>query len=376
MNRKSAVRILALVMAALFIGGLLFGVLVPAVYAASGYRAYETPLRGKSRGDNVYIRKAPSEEKGENILQKLSGVKGVYFSFDGESGDFYHTEYEGTAGFVRKDDFRLSSASAKSTPRPSGTAAPSASPGAWKSMGNVEAPAPTPTPDPAAAVSTPQPSRSPEAQSITTESLASGGSAAARSYAVATGGDADVWGRIKIPGAQSYKIYCNALNKDGSDYYYNKDYTHIFAITPQSAQVSVIMGHNMRKSGTMFHALHHVQNAWLGRAKCERCGKACGSSHKASTFDISYNGAEKWELVCFYETEKSEPASTLNYNALSTGDAGSYAARQIERAKASPKGMALTSAGAGDKLMMLITCGDKVGGDTGARLYMLLKAVG
>ena len=135
------------------------------------------------------------------------------------------------------------------------------------------------------------------------------------------------------------------------------------------------MGHNMRKSGTMFHALHHVQNAWLGKGKCERCGKSCGDSCKSSVFKIDYNGAKEWELVCFYETEKTEPSSTLAYNALSTGDAGSYASTQLARAASNSKGKVLSSAGSGDKLMMLITCGDMIGGSTGARLYMLLKAI-
>ncbi len=358
-------RIIALIMAALFVGGILFGVIVSAAYAQSEMTYFASPISGKSKGSSIYIRKAPGSEKGDNILVKLSGMKGVVFSFTGESGDFYYTKYESYDGLGQKSDFRLP---------PSSTPVPSSAPaeGEWRSVGSA-VPTSTPKPDVMNAVSTPQPTREVEQQSITTVSAAS--TPVAQSYAVATGGSADVWGSISIPGSKSYKIYCNARNKNNTDFYYNKDYTHIFAMTPQNAQVAVIMGHNMRKSASMFHSLHHVQNAWLGKAKCERCGASCAAS-KSSTFNASYNGASKWELVCFYETEKSEPASTLSYNALSTGDAGSYASYQLSRAASSSKGKVLSSAGSGDKLMMLITCGDKIGGSTGARLYMLLKAVG
>lgn len=356
---KASVRIIALILVALFVGGILLSVVVSAAYAQTLPTNYSSPISGKSRGSSVYIRKEPTSDGGDNIVVKLKSMKGVSFSFTGESGDYYYTKYESYEGYVKKSDFRVSSAA---SPVP-------AAEGEWRSLGAAEV-TPTPKPDVMKTESTPQPSRSPEAeQSVSTI----GGSTAAQSFATATGGSADVWGKISIPGGRSYNIYCNARNKDNSDYYYNKDYTHIFAMTPREAQVAVIMGHNMRKSGSMFHALHHVQNAFLGKAKCERCGKSCAGS-KSSTFDISYNGASKWELVCFYETEKSEPSSTLSYNALSTGDAGSYASYQLSRAGSNPKGKVLSSAGGGDKLMMLITCGDMIGGSTGARLYMLLKA--
>lgn len=237
----------------------------------------------------------------------------------------------------------------KATPKP--TVSPTPTP--WQSLG-----AATPSPTPPAV--TPQPTPTPD-----------GTSAAATPAVPAAKGD--VWGSVKIPGGKAYSIYSNRSDGKGG-YYYNKDYNHIFAMTPQGAQVAVIMGHNMRKSGKMFHALHHVQNAWLGKGKCERCGASCTSANKASTFDLEYDGYKKWDLVCFYETESNEPASTLSFNALSTGSAGAWLDYQLSRAGSSPKGMTVGTASAGDKLMILITCGDKIGGSTGARLYMILKA--
>ncbi|MDO5110783.1 MAG: hypothetical protein Q4E65_00595 [Clostridia bacterium] len=247
-----------------------------------------------------------------------------------------------------------SAALAKSTPAP--TASPTPTP--WQSLG-------TPAPTPTAAAVTPQPPRETEAGAAASDApTPTPGTVSAKG---------DVWGSISIPGGRSYSIYSNRSDGKGG-YYYNKDYNHIFSMTPQNAQVAVIMGHNMRKSGKMFHALHHVQNAWLGKGKCERCGASCTASHKASSFDLSYDGYKKWDLVCFYETESSEPASTLSFNALSTGGVSSWLDYQLSRAGSSKKGMTVGTASSSDKLMILITCGDKVGGKTGARLYMVLKA--
>lgn len=357
---RKSVRILALILALLFVLALLYGVVGSIAMAQTGIISYGSTISGKSITDTVYIRKTPnaSSESG-NLVVKLNGVRGEDFTFTAENGSFYFTKYGSYEGYVRKKDF-----SVMETPVPGEK-------GEWKSLGdasNVSTPAPALDVSP-----TPQPTRQIEQQSTTTVSSAS---SASGEYAKAIGGEGDIWGRISIPGGSSHYIYCNARNKDNTDFYYNKDYRHIFAMTPKDAQVSVIMGHNMRKSASMFHSLHHVQNAWLGKASCEKCGKSCGESCKSSIFNIDYNGAKQWELVCFYETEKSEPASTLSYNALSTGDAGSYASTQLSRASSNSKGKVLSSAGSGDKLMMLITCGDMIGGATGARLYMLLKAVG
>ena len=298
--RKST-RLLAMILAALFILAMLYGVIGSLAMAQTGLISYGSTLGGKSITDTVYIRKTPKLSN-DNILVKLNGVRGEEFVFTAENGSFYYTKHGAYEGYVRKKDFAV-----MGTPMPGDK-------GEWKSLGNIEL-TPTPTIDVTNVSPTPQPTHTPEAQSSTTVSASSG---ATGGYAKALGGSADVWGKISIPGASSYNIYCNARNKDNTDFYYNKDYRHIFAMTPRDAQVSVIMGHNMRKSASMFHALHHVQNAWLGKAKCERCGKSCSDACKSSTFDIDYNGASKWELVCFYETEKSEPASTLSYNALSS----------------------------------------------------------
>lgn len=337
MRRTS--RIIALIMAIVMLLGVIYFVAATAFAATTAdYTPYAAPRAGRSRADTVYLR--AGAEADAAVSAKLRGVKGETFVLLGESGDFYYARYDAGAqeGFVRKKDFALSDA----------PVSPAVTP--WRSLGSSATPAPS------ASVS---PSPTPSASASPSPAPSAGG---------------DVWGSIRVPNYRTYKIYSNRGDGKGG-YYYNKDYTHIFSMTPQDAQVSVIMGHNMRKSGTMFHALHHVQNAWLGKGKCERCGKSCGSAFKASTFDVEYGGYSKWALVCFYETERSEPASTLSYNALSTGDAAGWLNYQLSRAGSGNKGMVVSSASSGDKLMILITCGDMVGGATGARLYMVLKAV-
>lgn len=322
--RKSS-RLVALLLAVVMLFGILYVIAVTA-FAAAAYTPFASPLSGVSRAESVYLR--AEADAGAQVSAKLHGVMGQGFALLGENGDFYYARYEAkrAEGFVRKKDFTLAQDAPSAAPTPSAA----------------------PSPNPSSSAS-PSPNAGPSA-----------------------GGD--VWGSIRVPNYRTYKIYSNRGDGKGG-YYYNKDYTHIFAMTPQDAQVSVIMGHNMRKSGSMFHALHHVQNAWLAKGKCERCGKSCGSGFKAATFDVAYGGYSQWALVCFYETERDEPASTLSYNALGAGNASAWLSTQLSRAASSPKGMVVSQASASDRLMILITCGDKIGGSTGARLYMVLKAV-
>ena len=176
----------------------------------------------------------------------------------------------------------------------------------------------------------------------------------------------------------NHTIYCNAIS--GNDYKYNKSYYNIFSMTNYSSQVTVLMGHNMRKSAGsskgMFHDLHHVQNAFLGRKTCESCGRSC-SGAKTDVFNINYQGYSKWKLLCFYETPSSGSYNVLVSTATNTGSPSSWISTQYANARNSNyKGMVLDSSGTGsDRLMVLITCGDTYGSTSTSRLYMVLKAI-
>ena len=92
----------------------------------------------------------------------------------------------------------------------------------------------------------------------------------------------------------------------------NGDNSYIYAMSYYDDPIAVITGHNKRVSQTGLHQLHHVQNAWLGKAKCDytkRCSADC-SGCKTSIFNINYNGSSRWQLVCFYEIDKSTVSSS------------------------------------------------------------------
>ena len=207
------------------------------------------------------------------------------------------------------------------------------------------------------------------------------------SYASYTGSSADQWGYMQVDGTNiSQAIYCNAIDKKGNFYYnaYSSSYNYFYALSYLTNPIAVIYGHNMRKSGTGMHQLHHVQNAWLGKAKCEYCGKDC-SGAKTSVFNINYNGSSRWQLVGFFEASSSTvSSSTTRKNIQLMAAMQSYrtgAALQewinymMGYCNSSYKGATLGSMTSNDKVMVIVTCADS-SGDSYQRMYMLLKAVG
>ena len=214
----------------------------------------------------------------------------------------------------------------------------------------------------------------------------------ANRYAKYTGTASDRWGTMQVAGTNiSTYIYCNAVDKKGN-FYYNEyssksGKNYVYAMSYYDDPIAVITGHNMRVSQTGLHELHHVQNAWLGKSKCDytkRCSANCSNS-KTSTFDINYNGASKWQLVCFYEIDKSTVSSAsarkkimyLNcFNSTVTGELKQqWLDSQFMYATSAYRGMKVANASSSDKLMLLMTCADS-SGDSYQRLYMVLKAVG
>ena len=311
----------------------------------------------------------------------------------GESGDWYYAQYEGAEGFVRKQDFTLQSGSTSAS---STTAQYSKFSAAKSGVATDSAIWMRATASKDAEVTKKFSGVRGETFTLLGESgdwyyaqyegaegfvrkqdfTLPGQTAPAANLSQPSG---DKWGSIKVSGTKiNHTIYCNAIS--GNDYKYNKSYYNIFSMTNYSSQVTVLMGHNMRKSAGsskgMFHDLHHVQNAFLGRKTCESCGRSC-SGAKTDVFNINYQGYSKWKLLCFYETPSSGSYNVLVNTATNTGSPSSWISTQYANARNSNyKGMVLDSSGTGsDRLMVLITCGDTYGSTSTSRLYMVLKAI-
>ena len=362
---------------------------------AAEYSRYSQAKAAVSNDSTIIMRVNPdSSTQAENVVKTFSRVEGKTFELLGETGDWYYARYEGSEGFVRKKDFDLQTASAStaSTTTPqyskfsaakSGVATDSA---IWMRA----------TASKDAEVTKKFSGVRGKTFSLLGESgdwyyaqyegaegfvrkqdfTLPGQTAPAANLSQPSG---DKWGSIKVSGTKiNHTIYCNAIS--GNDYKYNKSYYNIFSMTNYSSQVTVLMGHNMRKSAGsskgMFHDLHHVQNAFLGRKTCESCGRSC-SGAKTDVFNINYQGYSKWKLLCFYETPSSGSYNVLVNTATNTGSPSSWISTQYANARNSNyKGMVLDSSGTGsDRLMVLITCGDTYGSTSTSRLYMVLKAI-
>jgi uncharacterized protein YraI len=206
-------------------------------------------------------------------------------------------------------------------------------------------------------------------------------------YAYYTGTSQDIWGSIQVDGTNiNGYIYCNAIDSKGNFYYnaYTSTKNYFYALSYYTNPISVIYGHNMRKSGTAWHDLHHVQNAWLGISKCEYCGDDCTGA-KTGVFNISYNGSTKWQVVGFFEISSATVSSSTTrkninlYSSMQSNRTGAAKQEWIDTmmsyCNSSYKGMTLGSMTSSDKVMILVTCADKTG-DSYQRLYFLLKAVG
>lgn len=362
---------------------------------AAEYSRYSQAKAAVSNDSTIIMRVNPdSSTQADNVVKTFSRVEGKTFELLGETGDWYYARYEGSEGFVRKKDFDLQTASAStaSTTTPqyskfsaakSGVATDSA---IWMRA----------TASQDAEVTKKFSGVRGETFTLLGESgdwyyaqyegaegfvrkqdfTLPGQTAPAANLSQPSG---DKWGSIKVSGTKiNHTIYCNAIS--GNDYKYNKSYYNIFSMTNYSSQVTVLMGHNMRKSAGsskgMFHDLHHVQNAFLGRKTCESCGRSC-SGAKTDVFNINYQGYSKWKLLCFYETPSSGSYNVLVNTATNTGSPSSWISTQYANARNSNyKGMVLDSSGTGsDRLMVLITCGDTYGSTSTSRLYMVLKAI-
>lgn len=209
-------------------------------------------------------------------------------------------------------------------------------------------------------------------------------------YAKYTGTSADIWGSMSVAGTNiSDNIYCNAMNSKGQFVYnaYSSSKNNLYALSYLTDPIAVIYGHNMRKvakkqtTNLGLHELHHVQNAWLGKDKCEACGRSC-SGAKTSTFNISYNGSSSWTLVGFFELSNSTMSSAAqrkkiqtyaSFNSTLTGSAKQqWVDTMMSYCNSKYLGATLGSISGSDKVMVIITCADK-SGSKNQSMYMILK---
>ena len=386
---KKGMRVAALVLVCI----LLLSMGAPAM--AAEYSRYSQAKAAVSNDSTIIMRVNPdSSTQAENVVKTFSRVEGKTFELLGETGDWYYARYEGSEGFVRKKDFDLQTASASTA----STTTPQ-----YSKFSAAKSGAATDSAIWMRAAASQDAEVTKKFSGVRGETFTLLGESGDWYYAQYEGAEGfvrkqdfslpgqtasaanlsqpsgDKWGSIKVSGTKiNHTIYCNAIS--GNDYKYNKSYYNIFSMTNYSSQVTVLMGHNMRKSAGsskgMFHDLHHVQNAFLGRKTCESCGRSC-SGAKTDVFNINYQGYSKWKLLCFYETPSSGSYNVLVSTATGTGNPSSWLSTQYANARNSNyKGMVLDSSGTGsDRLMVLITCGDTYGSTSTSRLYMVLKAI-
>ena len=388
-SMKKGMRVAALVLVCI----LLLSMGAPAL--AAEYSRYSQAKTAVSNDSTIIMRVNPdSSTQADNVVKTFSRVEGKTFELLGETGDWYYARYEGSEGFVRKKDFDLQTASASTA----STTTPQ-----YSKFSAAKSGAATDSAIWMRATASKDAEVTKKFSGVRGKTFSLLGESGDWYYAQYEGAEGfvrkqdfslpgqaapaanlsqpsgDKWGSIKVSGTKiNHTIYCNAIS--GNDYKYNKSYYNIFSMTNYSSQVTVLMGHNMRKSAGsskgMFHDLHHVQNAFLGRKTCESCGRSC-SGAKTDVFNINYQGYSKWKLLCFYETPSSGSYNVLVNTATNTGSPSSWISTQYANARNSNyKGMVLDSSGTGsDRLMVLITCGDTYGSTSTSRLYMVLKAI-
>lgn len=313
--------------------------------AASGVKMYDTAKSAVSKDNNIYVRStATSSTKGATKLRNMRGKTFTVLGTD-STGSFLYADYNGTRGFVRAQDFTFTSGTVVEQNTNTNT-------NTNTTGGNVT-------------------------------SNNTGMAASGATPGVGSKSQSDVWGSITVPGTgKNYPIYGNYTNKKGNLYYYDysniKSYNYIHTTTAKGSQVAVVMGHNMRKSKTYFHNLHHIQNAILGKSTCDYCKASCSGYGKS--ISASWEGSRSWEVVAFFEVPKNKayknilPIMAQPWNYTTSQYLSSVASYvNTFSGKSWANTSALTDNG---KYMMLITCGDKTDSSNIAKLYMLLKAVG
>ena len=370
----------------------------PTTGSTAAYTAYSTALTGVNK-ETVIIRKTATSSTSSS--NKVASVKkGNTFAILGESGSYYYVQYGSYAGFARMKDFTVGTSATSATSTAAAASTPSYTAYAQSYTGvNNETVIIRKTASSSTASSNKVTSVKKgntftmlgesgsyyyvqygsyagfaRKQDFTIYASSAAASSAATTSA-SSNPSSDTWGHLQIDGTNIDQAVMSNTVVNGKYKYETSSMKYFYALTDYSSQISIILGHNLRSSGTRFHQLHHIQNAWLGKSTCEYCGKSC-SSAQTRYFNLTWQGYTKWELVCFYETEHNEPSSTLEFNARPYNtSASTWLNYQLSRAASNSKGMVVGSATSGDRLVMLIGCGDYYSKTSNARIYMVLKAV-
>ncbi|MDO4568291.1 MAG: class B sortase [Clostridia bacterium] len=188
------------------------------------------------------------------------------------------------------------------------------------------------------------------------------------SYEAALSVNPDVVGFITVPGTNiNYPILY------GDDWFYNDHDIYgrssnagsIYSYYNTLGKNNTITGHNMRQSGTMFHALHEIQ---------ENAQQLLTRENRIWTINL-FGRNSRWEVFALYEVEHDEPANTLFYNtqllSASNDEAtAEWIAYQLSRSEID---LGVTPT-ARDTFVTLVTCGDAYDYATAqSRLYIFLK---
>lgn len=239
----------------------------------------------------------------------------------------------------------------------------------------------------AAPTAKPAPSSKPTGSSSSSGSVTVSGALASK-IANAKGINSDTVGWIKVPNTNVDEpiLYGANFYYASHNIYRKKSYDGVYPFYNKATKNIVVFGHNMRGSATIFHQLHHLQEAALGFSKCQsgQCGRGLSSSlkdwYKSSSgrvWDIAIYGKQKWEVFAMYEVKASEPISTLRNNWSPLSGSNSAAVQkwidgQLKRSQIN-FGVSVDSS---DQLMTLITCGNNYDYSTAnSRLFVFLKNV-
>ncbi len=319
---------------------------------------------------NTVLRTGPS--RSYDLVTKIEPGEHVSILDATFSKTWVPASYNGVTGYIDlahvKEDSLLSAESSAATPKPTAT------------------PAPTATPKPAAAAAA-------NAQTATgdvaeegtkTSTNISASDTLAKKIASAKKINSDTLGWISVPGTNVDEPILYGANwyYASHNIYKKKSYEGVYPFSNRLTKNVVVFGHNLRGSSSVFHQLHHLQEAALGYSKCQSgsCGRGLSSSLKdwyktsaGRTWNISIFGRQKWEVFAMYEVKANEPIATLrnNWN-LSPASAKSWIDYQLNRSEIK-FGVPVTEK---DQLMTLITCGTNYDSATAnSRLFVFLKNV-
>jgi len=354
--------------------------------AASGQAAYIANC-----SSSVNYRSQPKS----GSSYKLGSIKkGTAVTVTGESGSYYQCLYNGKTVYISKQYVALGTASGGTTV----TVTPS--------QGSTTTPSQSTTTTQTAAPSAGRgytPAQGDQIGSYwTLDKIINSGtnSTIASRIQKAYGKNSDVIGYINIPNTNidSAIVYRKSAGTFDSSYYYN---THDpdgrsrstsyswFPVYGYKTHNIPVLSHNMRTSGTVYHEIHHLQEADMGYSTC-RYSKCSDSikKHQGWTsgngryWNISLYGYNTWEVFAMYETAGSEPKSTLQTNIASLENQTDAAIRswidyQIARSQAEGHNFGVNPS-TGDQFITLVGCGTEYDSDPNsqARLYVFLRAVG